>query len=181
LSHDARKNHTDEFGKEIHAGEVYFSRSFGIAWGAEYKVSKESMDTLFMLLFGNHSMLNEISSHFVEFNISIHAEREDSEAEKQRKEEYEKLKLVHPRLGEWTNLKNDELRTLVWSKSTVAIANEFGISDVAIAKRCKKNGIVKPPRGFWAKVESGKVMHPNGIPFEPTRKCKVLTVVKTEK
>ena len=41
------------------------------------------------------------------------------------------------------------LAKLVWSKPTVEIAKDFGVSDVAIAKRCRKFGIQKPPRGYW--------------------------------
>lgn len=72
----------------------------------------------------------------------------------------------HPRWGEWPPKTNEELLELVWSKSTVQIAQEFGVSDAAIAKRCKKVGVEKPPRGFWAKVEAGKVPHPQGKPVQ---------------
>ena len=54
---------------------------------------------------------------------------------------------------------------LVWSKPTIVLAKEFGILDVAISKKCKKLGIKKPLRGFWAKVEAGKVPNPKGIPI----------------
>lgn len=58
------------------------------------------------------------------------------------------------------NLKNviteKELRKLVWSKPTVKVAEELNCSDVAVAKLCKKYGINKPPRGYWAKVKAGK-------------------------
>ena len=48
----------------------------------------------------------------------------------------------------------EELELLVWSKPTVEVAKILGVSDVAIAKRCKKLGIDKPPRGYWAKVKA---------------------------
>jgi hypothetical protein len=47
------------------------------------------------------------------------------------------------------------LYDLVWSKSTVQIAKDFGISDVALAKVCKKHQIPKPPLGYWARVQNG--------------------------
>lgn len=50
----------------------------------------------------------------------------------------------------------DELRTLVWKYPTTVVAKMFGVSDVAIAKRCKLYGIDKPPRGYWAKVAHSK-------------------------
>ncbi len=43
------------------------------------------------------------------------------------------------------------LEKLVWSKPTSQIAKDFGVSDNAVAKWCKKYNIAKPPRGYWAK------------------------------
>lgn len=51
----------------------------------------------------------------------------------------------------------EELEKLLWEKSTVKIAEELGVSDNAVAKYCKKLGLTKPPRGYWAKVYNGKV------------------------
>jgi hypothetical protein len=51
----------------------------------------------------------------------------------------------------------EQLEKLVWSKSTVKIASELGVSDVAVAKLCKKLNVDKPPRGYWAKVEAGLI------------------------
>lgn len=52
----------------------------------------------------------------------------------------------------------EELEKLVWEMSTVQLAKKLGVSDVAIAKRCKKYGIKKPPRGYWKKKEAGKTL-----------------------
>src|ERR1700678_1238464 len=52
----------------------------------------------------------------------------------------------------------EELHQLVWSKPTRVAAKEFGQSDVGLAKICRKLGVKKPPRGFWAKVGSGMRM-----------------------
>ncbi len=37
------------------------------------------------------------------------------------------------------------------------LAEQFGVSDVAISKWCKRYGIAKPPRGYWAKKAAGKL------------------------
>lgn len=50
-----------------------------------------------------------------------------------------------------------ELRALVWSMPTTKVAKILGVSDVAVSQRCKKYGIDKPPRGYWAKVKAGKI------------------------
>lgn len=48
----------------------------------------------------------------------------------------------------------DELKNLVWSMPTMSVAALLGVSDVAIAKRCKRLGIDKPGRGYWQKKQS---------------------------
>lgn len=42
----------------------------------------------------------------------------------------------------------EDLELLVWSKPTTEVAKMLGVSDVAVAKRCRKLGIQKPPRGY---------------------------------
>lgn len=51
----------------------------------------------------------------------------------------------------------EELEELVWAMSTVKVAEQLGVSDKAIEKRCKKLGIKKPPRGYWAKMQHGHI------------------------
>jgi hypothetical protein len=48
-----------------------------------------------------------------------------------------------------------QLYKLVWSKSAVKLSKELGVSDVMIAKTCKKHKIPKPPLGYWAKLAHG--------------------------
>jgi hypothetical protein len=43
----------------------------------------------------------------------------------------------------------------VWSLPTQKVANGRGVSDVAIAKTCKRLMIPKPPRGYWNKKAAG--------------------------
>lgn len=49
----------------------------------------------------------------------------------------------------------EELYEWVWTTPTQQLAERFGISDVALAKICKKLKVPKPPRGYWAQVASG--------------------------
>lgn len=48
----------------------------------------------------------------------------------------------------------EELRSLVWRIPTARLKLQYGVSDVAVKKRCKKLGIATPPRGFWMKPSS---------------------------
>lgn len=98
-----------------------------------------------------------------------YAERERQE--KAAKEEAHRQRLLkHPRADHWAELPADELKKLVWSFPTVQVAALFGVSDVAIGKRCKAQGITKPPLGFWRKVETGAVPHPRGTPTDELTK-----------
>ena len=53
----------------------------------------------------------------------------------------------------------DKLNELLWKYPTTHIAKMFGVSDKAIEKRAKKLGLCKPPRGYWAKLNAGKLIN----------------------
>jgi hypothetical protein len=54
-----------------------------------------------------------------------------------------------------------ELYEKVWTTPVRTIAKEFGMSDVGLAKICRKHGIPIPPLGYWRKTETGhKVVRP---------------------
>lgn len=53
------------------------------------------------------------------------------------------------------------LDKLVWQKPTMEIAKNLGVSDVAVAKKCKTYGIKKPPRGYWAKIRKNAGVCPS--------------------
>ena len=55
------------------------------------------------------------------------------------------------------NVSKEELKRLIWELPTSKIAEQLGVSDNAIGNRCKTYGIEKPPRGYWRKVECGKI------------------------
>lgn len=56
------------------------------------------------------------------------------------------------------NITKEDLFILVWTMPTIKVAELLGISDVAVGKRCKILGVPKPPRGYWRKVETGKIV-----------------------
>lgn len=123
----------------------------------------------------------------------VHALDHEKELERERSKKYENrmaqekaieserlaaLKLKHPRHGEWASINVDELERLVWSETTSKLGQDFGVTDVAIGKRCKALGISKPPTGFWTKVASGKIPHPEGKPS--TQRISAAKVTKLE-
>lgn len=53
------------------------------------------------------------------------------------------------------HLSREQLHRLVWSMPMQRLAKQVGISDVAIAKHCRKLGIPVPQRGYWNKLNAG--------------------------
>jgi hypothetical protein len=53
-------------------------------------------------------------------------------------------------------LSREQLYHLVWSLPLTVLGKHIGISDVAIAKHCRKIEVPVPPRGYWAKLQAGK-------------------------
>ncbi|MEK7841820.1 MAG: hypothetical protein AAB197_04020 [Deltaproteobacteria bacterium] len=60
------------------------------------------------------------------------------------------------REDEVITISRQELYEKVWATPTTILAKGYGISDVALAKICKKHKIPKPPLGYWARVAAGK-------------------------
>ncbi len=58
--------------------------------------------------------------------------------------------------GNPLTLSREGLYELVWSKPMTELAQDFGLSDVALAKRCRKLGVPVPGRGYWARVAAGQ-------------------------
>jgi len=60
-----------------------------------------------------------------------------------------------------------ELHTIVWTAPMVEVAARFGVSDVGLAKICRRACIPTPPRGYWAKLDSGFHITPRPLPRPP--------------
>ena len=67
-------------------------------------------------------------------------------------------------------LSRQDLYELVWSKPISDLAKDFGLSDVALAKRCRKLGIPVPGRGYWARVSAGQ--SPRRSPLKPREEAR---------
>lgn len=51
----------------------------------------------------------------------------------------------------------ETLMGLIWNFPTTNIGTLFGVSDKAVEKWCKSYNLSKPPRGYWAKKNAGKI------------------------
>lgn len=54
------------------------------------------------------------------------------------------------------SLSRAELFALIWERPSTQVAHELGVSDVALGKLCRQLQVPKPPRGYWARVASGR-------------------------
>jgi hypothetical protein len=58
----------------------------------------------------------------------------------------------------------EELYQRVWQTPMTKLAKEFDISDVGLAKACRKNAIPLPPIGYWTMVKHGKAVPKPQLP-----------------
>lgn len=61
-------------------------------------------------------------------------------------------------------LTRERLYELVWSEALVRLGRGLGISDVAIAKQCRKASIPIPERGYWNKLQAGHAVARTPLP-----------------
>lgn len=72
-----------------------------------------------------------------------------------------------PSVREWRSMTREELHELVWSQPMRTLAASMGISDVALAKRCRAANVPVPPRGWWARKDAGKPVKIEPLPPLP--------------
>ncbi|MEZ5124919.1 MAG: hypothetical protein R2826_01535 [Thermoleophilia bacterium] len=58
----------------------------------------------------------------------------------------------------------DRLYEEVWAEPVVKVAERYGVSDVALAKTCRKLTVPLPPRGYWAKKQAGSAPKKPALP-----------------
>lgn len=54
------------------------------------------------------------------------------------------------------SVSRSELYDQVWTTPMRVLAKQYGLSDVGLAKICKRHEVPRPPVGYWAKKEVGK-------------------------
>ena len=61
-------------------------------------------------------------------------------------------------------LTREELYERIWNTPATKLAKEFGISDVALGKICKKLNVPKPYPGYWQQLAVGRRVHKEPLP-----------------
>lgn len=56
--------------------------------------------------------------------------------------------------------RREDLYRLVWTSSVSEIAARLGVSDVGLAKLCRRAGVPIPARGYWQRTEAGRAIEP---------------------
>ena len=63
--------------------------------------------------------------------------------------------------------KREVLHELVWTAPVSEVAKRLGVSDVGLAKLCRRAEIPIPERGYWARLESGQWIGRTPLPPTP--------------
>lgn len=66
--------------------------------------------------------------------------------------------------GEAVRVTREELYEQVWSEPMQKLAKKYGLSDVGLAKTCRRMRIPLPGRGYWAKKQFGKSVRRTPLP-----------------
>jgi hypothetical protein len=61
-------------------------------------------------------------------------------------------------------LSRQELYDRVWAEPVQRVAVGLGVSDVALAKACRRHQIPVPPRGYWRRKETGHKVRQTKLP-----------------
>lgn len=70
-------------------------------------------------------------------------------------------------MGNGSRLTRSELYELVWSEPMSTLAPKYGLSDVGLAKICRKLRVPRPWRGYWARKDAGQTIKPTPLPKLP--------------
>jgi hypothetical protein len=77
-------------------------------------------------------------------------------------------------------MKRSVLYEKVWSTPMSRLSAELGISDVGLAKACRRHAVPVPPRGYWAKLQARHQVEKTPLP-NPKEDAEVrLTVASPE-
>lgn len=76
-------------------------------------------------------------------------------------------------------LSRADLYERVWNAPLRELARELGISDVGLAKACRRHAIPTPPRGYWMRKEPGRIPERPALPPAPDGDNMTLSLVQS--
>lgn len=69
-----------------------------------------------------------------------------------------------------------ELYEQIWATPMQTLARKYGLSDVGLAKVCKRFGIPRPPVGYWARKQAGKAAQRPTLPDAEERGAETIAL-----
>src|ERR1700677_67397 len=63
---------------------------------------------------------------------------------------------TEPKMPPAVEYTREQLYQALWNTPCTKLAAKLGVSDVALAKTCRRLGVPRPPRGYWARIEAGE-------------------------
>jgi hypothetical protein len=79
--------------------------------------------------------------------------------------------------GKQIKISRTDLYERVWTTPLRTLAKEFGLSDVGLAKLCRRHDIPLPGRGYWVRMQFGKKQERTALPdakMQPPRQSSSL-------
>lgn len=76
-------------------------------------------------------------------------------AEEERKEQLQRHHAISQLARRYDR---EKIYNEIWSEAIQTVAKRYNLSDVGLAKVCRKLKIPRPGRGYWAKKAAGKVV-----------------------
>ena len=73
-----------------------------------------------------------------------------------------------------------ELYERVWTIPMRTLAKQFGISDVGLAKLCRRHAIPLPGRGYWARIQHGQQPAKDSLPEVADTRLDAITISPSE-
>lgn len=83
-------------------------------------------------------------------------------------------------MGEQHTRAREELYALVWTAPMMKLAQTFGLSDVGLAKVCKRHDIPRPEPGYWQRLAAGQPVKQPPLPMAPSGVGETITFGGTD-
>ena len=82
--------------------------------------------------------------------------------------------------GKQVKITRTDLYERVWTTPLRTLAKEFGLSDVGLAKLCRRHDIPLPGRGYWVRLQFGKKQERIALPDAKDATAETIVITALE-